>query len=61
MINNNMSGEIEQGNGIIADVSGQIELLIDFCYWLNTNRIEDIKDFLDTEEVEEFLKSRNIR
>ena len=43
----------------IGDVSGQSELLLDFCYWLNANRIGDIKDYLDIEEVEEYLKSSN--
>lgn len=42
-----------------GDVSGQSELLLDFCYWLNANRIVDIKDYLDIEEVEEYLKSSN--
>jgi hypothetical protein len=34
-----------------------IDLLTDFCHWLNANKISDIKQYVDAEDAEEFLKS----
>ena len=34
-------------------------LFLDFCYYLNSNHIEDIKYYLDIENVREYLKSKN--
>ena len=44
---------------IITQDSDSERLFLDFCYYLNSNHIEDIKYYLGIENVREYLKSKN--